>query len=380
MVQRSVVHLCLLLSISTVALGQTMDGYSGSSVFNLASNTADCTTGNVNCWHLMKMDATKIFSVNGSTIAIDSSGYAWLYDEYPTNTWTKQTAWGSGISEVEAGGDGNYYALRGSTCGTDSYYIYKWSGSAWDSTGDAGCYQSVSYAPDGSGDIVGIGSGGLVYTATGFGTSGATQNGTDTALSVSFVSSAAGSGNDEMEFYVVTSANKVVQVVGSTWTEVSGGATASQVSVDAVDNIYVIGAGSAGTSVYYNPSGSWVAYAGSGYTFLANGGPKNIWTIGPSSGGYNVYRMSPAAIVHTRYFSGISPCAPSCPANAPNGDPIVHNAYVRAGWGSANGKANTYGPFFPNTALPSSFSSAATLDDLFDCFDQEANCCAVMIC
>lgn len=89
MVHRSVVHLCLLLSISGACCGQITTGYTRTSNFNQTSNltNADCLSGGVGCWHAVTAPSetpAAIFGTNGNPVVISTSGHVFTWNEYPT--------------------------------------------------------------------------------------------------------------------------------------------------------------------------------------------------------------------------------------------------------------------------------------------------------
>ena len=91
--------LAVLLCGAGSLFGQGMTpAYTGTSTFGWTSHIGDCV-GSASCWHTLNgnaaLHAAKLFASHGNLIALDSQGGAYYYNDYPTNSWSPQSAWGS---------------------------------------------------------------------------------------------------------------------------------------------------------------------------------------------------------------------------------------------------------------------------------------------
>jgi hypothetical protein len=114
------------------------------------NNIPNCSTGQNDCWHLVHGYAINL-SAGGGAMYVANGGAA-LYNDYPQNTFTVETAMGS-IQQIAVGSSSVIYALiPKSYCNSGFYGVYKWTGSAWVTGGanSTACSAHLSVAPDGS--------------------------------------------------------------------------------------------------------------------------------------------------------------------------------------------------------------------------------------
>lgn len=333
--------------------------YSGSSSYSMVSNFANCT-GTAVCWHTMSasagLNAAQVYAGNGHVLAINASGLGYIYNDYPTNTWTPHSEWGT-VYELHYAGDGNLYGMTGS-CGGTGHYISKWTGVAWQTV--ATCFHaSFSPAADGSDMMVAVDINGAVWGATGFGSSGFTRYPVPNGLAA--LSAAAISVNPQ-SYVLVMSDHTIWTYTAGTWTQLPG--LGLQVTADALGTLYVIGTDH---YVYHWDGTAWGRLAGGSKTFLANGGTMEVFAVGALVSGNSVYRFSDQAIRHTRTVSGDALCYSCFPQT-------YHNSHVKANWaGKTLGGADYIkNDWDPNTPL--SISSVADLYDPFTCLESDTVC------
>jgi hypothetical protein len=335
------------------AHGQGMSAqYRGTSTFSWVSNISSCT-GSTVCWHTLNgtgvLNAAKVFSRNGRIVALDASGNAYTYNDYPANSWTHQSSWGAGSQEAQYDGNGVAWSLRARTgCPTGSYGLYQWTGSAWSIVNS--CFQHFSVAADGGPQFLLISDSGTLWISNNSGTTVTTADQGHTYLSVSSINSGG------VSYVAVRTDNTVWTVTGSTWTQVTG-VNALQASADAQGTTYVLGTD--GYIREWNGS-SWSRLSGSGKTFLANGGSMQIFAIGTLSGGNSVYRFPDQTVQHARNISGNTYCAMPCTG-------VTHTAYATAGWGSTYGSTSSQSVSPPTNSV--NVSSYASIVDPFTCFE-----------
>jgi len=360
--------LVLPIFLGSFAYTQSMSASgSGTDEPSLISNFPDVLVGGggVNAWHTMKIGGSKVFASQGKVVALDSSGCAYLYAEYPSNTWTQQTAWGCGLVKVLYGGDGNIYSLKGS-CG--SYpWISKWTGSAWAPTN--GCGPDFSLDPQGGSMSVAIGTSTAIWVSTTYWASGTQVNGCSDrggALSVAMMSTS------QKTFVVACHDNTIWMGVwgGSntvTYTQFPGAGPIVTASGDG--SIYVIGTDN---NIYRwnTTANNWDHIVGSGFTALASAGDSE-WTVGPPNGGYTVYRLSNLGISDAYTYSG----SVSCNVPPPYGQTLCatfhHSVVAQAKIGSNIGSQAT-----SQFQGPGGWGVTSTVhkNDIFDCMEGSADC------
>jgi len=258
-VARLLICLLLLTWLPSLAVAQAMSATgSGSWGQAIISNFPDCSTGGVNCWHASKLQASSVFSVNGQTYAIDSSGNGYSYADYPTNAWTAHPEWGQ-VYALQHAGDGNLYGLVGSCSG--AHYIAKWTGSTWQTL--AGCFATFSAAADGSSQFVAADSNGTIWLSTNYGAS-FSQLPWCNATSVVSVNSGG---------LTVACGGNVWNYGNSTWNQVAGIANASQIGEDVNGTLYALGTDGC---VYHYSGSAWDKLSGCNKTWLANGGSLKV--------------------------------------------------------------------------------------------------------
>lgn len=357
---RTIVPLLLLCAWCLVlpCFGQ----WSRTSTFSAVPNLSNCVVGQNNCWHTGKllMNATNIFVSQWHVIALDSSGYAYLYNDYPTNTWTKQTAWGPGLAAVQYDGSGNIYALTGNCSG--SHYFSKWNGSGW--TTLAGCFVGFSLALDSSEQALAYDSNGTIWYSTD---SGGTWSFTDFPWCVATSIVSIASNSDAPGEFLVSCGNDTVWHYSETvWTKLSTIANLQQVTAGTDGTYYML----AGNSVYhYTGSGvTWDHLAGSGLTSIAYDGVNSVWATGPLVGGNTANRYSETAIRHTRTIYNATG---GCPQGI-NCTGATHTYTVQAGW---DGVLGTQVKQVLAASSPVNLSATADYWDPFNCLEEQGVLC-----
>ena len=315
----------------------------------------------MNCWHASNLLAAKIFSTNGHTYAIDSTGRGYSYNDYPTNTWTAHPEWGT-VYALQYAGDGNLYALFGS-CNSVGHLIGRWNGSGWTQPNGSSCAQAFSVDPQGGEFEVAIDASGGLWTSTNLGVSWVFVSGCGDrggATSVAALNTTTGN------FAVICHDNTIWTGNGSTYTQMPGAGL--QISADAVGTLHVIGTDRA---VYHWNGSSWDHIAVSSALSIADGGALDMWAIGTNPTGNNVFRFSESGLQHTRSISGSIACNVPPPYDQQICNPAVHTVTLTAGIGGVWGTQQQYKFNGPGGW---SQQASANKNDIFDCLENGAKC------
>src|SRR5450755_1709657 len=98
-------------------------------------------------------------------------------------------------------------------------------------------------------------------------------------------------------YMVVTDDNQIWLYSEGTWSQPTNGACcALLIAADGSRNFYVTGGDQ---NVYhYNGNGYDKLNGPGAFTSLANGGSMQVWAIGPTNNGNNVYRFSDTGLQH----------------------------------------------------------------------------------
>lgn len=299
-----------------------------------------------NAWHLSNNTLVGVMSGGGQAGGWNSAGQAFLYNDYPTNTWTVQTAMGT-VHALAIGGSDQIWSLGASTTG--GYAVQKWSGSAW-TTPYGGALVQLNVKPDGT--VCGANSQGQAFYNTGSGWATYPGQGWAWIDCIGGASLAVGIKTDQ----------SIWMWQGSAWAAMGGAAV--QAAMDTGGNVYVIN--SAGLSYHWNGTG-WDLLAGTGFTSLANGNTGQVWTVGPNQSGSNVYRFQDVAFTATASMTGNTNCSGGfCPPGAQH----TWSARVSGAFSHNDG-----GIYSPTQEINSNFN--ATANDVFGCLEGNYSACGI---
>lgn len=350
------VFLCLAVCAAFGQMGQY--SYTSTPSISYVSNFQNCagSTG-VNCFHVNAAAPevfAQIFSSNNVTLPIDASGVGWRLTDYPNFAWVKHSEWGT-VYGLQADSTGTIWGLVGS-CGGSGHIIAKWTGSAWSNV--AGCFTQFVLSQDGQNSWLAIDLNGAMWL------NGVQLSQPEYGVGARSVAILGGAG-----YGAVLTDNTFWVYASSAWTEQSLPVGAESIGYDNDQNATLYMVGTDG-SVYYNTAGSWgkmvtPGAVGGGYGQLANGGSGNVWIIGPTASGNNIYRYSDVAIRFTQTLTGSA----TCPGCFPR---VYHNASQSVSWGSAHAVTHnaTMSHFDPQTQL--NLAAYSDLVQAFDCFEQDS--------
>jgi len=350
MFSKTVLALWFLLVVSTCRGQVTMNNDSSSSANpGPVSNIAWAKTHNA--WHLSTLTASNIFASNGYVVATDSSDNGYLYSNYPTNTWTKITAWGA-VKAIQYDGTGGHYALVVDTsCVSGAYRLKVWSGTAWVNRGNV-CFSQLSTAADGGYQFLGIVNGQL-WISYDYGY-------TWTQVAGNYLWAASVDSTLGL-LTVVKSDHTVWSDYGGIWTQLAGISNATQAAIDASAHAYVLGTDS---YVYRYNGGGWDKLAGNGVTSLSTSGPMSTWIVGPTQSGSNVWRFPDYAIqdifTYTTHTTCLNQGVPSnCPSatHTPNGSFSFSGTHHNGGgtFQGAGGSPDSYLPLYMTDTMTDPF-------------------------
>lgn len=367
--------LSLLMSVAQFTSGQASMSSTGSGSFlpsSYVSNFTDAATRNV--WHPVTASLTSVYAGNGVTLGINSAHTGYVYNDYSArtnpNTWTPHPEWGSVYGLWEPG-DGNIYALYGpggGGCINEGFHsLGRWNGSGF--TQLTYCFAQATFSQDRRGLILLIDGNGVLWGATGFGASGYAHYPLPTGYT-SVISMAAISASPAV-WEVITPDNKIWEYNGTSYSQLTSTGRGSQIAADADANVYVIGVGS-DTSVYHlNTARTGFDHlTGTGYTSIAvGGGPFNVFGVGPTAGGYNVYRFSELGIQISRQYQGNVGCNTGVPPALCNTFTHAVNLQICVQGHCGNDQTQNFNG-------PGSWGRTATVtaNDVFGCLDDFLSC------
>jgi hypothetical protein len=358
--------LCILMPPGT-GFGQMSASGSGASTMSLISNFTDCLT--VSCFHLTAkapLVAAQIYSTNDHTLAVDTNGQGYSYNDYgqsPANTWTAHPEWGV-VYGLGTAADGSIWGLYG-TCpgGGSGHNLGKWNSTTSQWILATYCFETFAMSPDQGSTML------LMTDVNGTLWSGDTVTGSwQHVANAPFPVMQAALINGSIGSYLA------VKTDNSIWECTSSGCTqmpnlAVQVAADASGtSFYKLGTDQ---HIYHWNGTGWDQLYNTTATMIADGGPTNVWAIGSTSQNTNLWRFSEQGWQHTRAISGQVNC------NVPQNEyqllcaNVVHTVTVQAGIGENFGAQYKY-----TFNGPSSFSGQASVDqnDIFYCIETPSGC------